>query len=166
MDKAPLNIKKIVRFGDDNPFFFPSPAFDKIEDFGDPKARWNPRLLADYGRNVYKDGVCIGYCLDVRIPGYRALPMNQIEAIGFEVDGQWIPDEVKYVWYEGRDFPLSDLGTGLFDNNWMWKYQDYLRIFLAIPGGIEQDVHHVKYGVALRDHYNTRACCEKDITIL
>ena len=161
-----MEIKKIMRKFDDNPFNFPSPPFDKIEDFGDPHARWNPRLLEDYGRNHYKDGVCLGYCLDIRIPGYRGLPINQIEAIGFEVDGVWIPDDVKYVWYQGKDFPISDIGTGKLDNHWMWRYQDALRIFLKIPGGIEQGVHFVKYGISLRDHYATRACCEKEVTIV
>ena len=142
------------------------PAFDKMEDFSARETRYNPLLMHNYGRNIYEKGEKIGYCLDVRIPGYRGLPINQIQKLCFEVDGQWIDDDCKYIWYDGRDFPISAIGTGRFDNEWMWKYQDYLRVFFKIPGGIPQGIHHVKYGIALRDHYSTTAYCEKDVTIV
>ena len=142
------------------------PAFDKMEDFTGPMMRYNPLLMHNFGRNIYEKGEKIGYCVDVRIPGYRGLPINQIQKLCFEVDGQWIDDDCKYIWYDGRDFPISAIGTGRFDNEWMWKYQDYLRVFFKIPGGIPQGVHHVKYGIALRDHYSTTAYCEKDVTIV
>jgi len=48
----------------------------------------------------------------------------------------------------------------------MWKYQDYLRVFIDYPGGLPQGVYNVKYGLALRDHYSTTAYCEKDVTIV
>ena len=161
-----MELLHITRKFDDQPFDFPTPAFDRIEDFGDPHTRENPRLLCDYGRNHYEDGLCTGYCLDVRIPGYRGLPINQIEAIGFTVDGVWIPDACKQLWYQGRHVPLADVGTGKLANDWLWQYRDPLRIFLAIPGGIAQGLHLVRYGISLRDHYATRACCEKEITIV
>ncbi len=142
------------------------PAFDKIADFLGPGVRQNPKILLDYGRNIYENGEKIGYALDVRITGYRGLPINQIQQLAFEVDGQWIPDECKELWYEGKRYPMSDIGMDKFDNNWMWKYTDALRIFFAIPGGIEQGVHHVIFGEALRDHYSTVAVCEKDVTIV
>ena len=144
------------------------PAFDKIEDFQPRRgfARVNPLLMHNYGRNIYEKGEKIGYALDVRICGYRGLPINQIINIGFEVDGKWIPDECKFVWYKGRKFPILDIGTGKLDNDFFWKYTDYLRIFLAIPGGIPQGVYKVKYGLALRDHYSSTAFCEKEVTIV
>ena len=140
------------------------PKYDKMEDFAFAKV--SDTYLHNYGRNIYEKGERIGYCLDIRIPGYRGLPINQIHKICFEVDGQWIPEEWMYVWYQDRDFPVSAIGTGRFDNEWMWKYQDYLRVLIRVPGGIEQGVHNVKYGLALRDHYSTTCYCEKDVTIV
>lgn len=142
------------------------PAFDKIEDFNSGFVRYNPLLMHDYGRNIYHKGEKIGYCVDVRICGYRGLPINSIKALAFEVDGKWIPDECKYIWYDGRRFPFSDIGSGKFDNDFFWKYTEYLRVFFDIPGGIDQGVHRVKYGLALRDHYSSVAYCEKDVTIV
>ena len=142
------------------------PAFDKIEDFNGPFTRFNPLLVRAYGRNIYEKGKSIGYQLEVRIPGYRGLPINQIQELAFEVDGQWIPDEWKIVRYKGKEFPLSLIGTGHFDNEFMWTYTDYLPILIKVPGGIPQGVHKVKYGLALRDHYSTVCYCEKDVTIV
>ena len=140
--------------------------FDKMSDFNGLMTRFNPRLMHDYGRNIYEKGERIGFCLDVRIPGYRGLPINQIQQLAFTVDGEWIPDECKYIWYDGKDFPLSDVGTDRFDNEWMWKYKEYLRVFFKIPGGIPQGIHEVEYGIALRDHYSTTAYCKKPVTIV
>lgn len=140
------------------------PAFDKIADF--ERARANHMLMHDYGRNIYENGEVIGYALDIRICGYRGLPINQIQALAFEVDGKWIPNECKYVWYGGRRFPFADIGSGRFDNDFFWRYTEYLRVFFDIPGGIPQGVHRVKYGLALRDHYASTAYCEKDVTIV
>jgi hypothetical protein len=142
------------------------PAFDKIEHFQGPFVRFNPLLMHNYGRNIYQKGERIGYCIDVRICGYRGLPINQIQALVFEVDGELIPDARKYIWYGGRRFPYFQIGTGRFDNDFFWKYTDYLRVFFDIPGGIPQGIHHVKYGLALRDHYSSTAYCEKDVTIV
>ena len=141
-----------------------SPAFDKMSDFN--ASRYNPLLMHNYGRNIYQKGEKIGYALDIRIPGYRGLPINQIQTIAFEVDGKWIDRDCMEIWYDGRYFPFSAIGTGRFDNEWMWKYQDYLRVLIRVPGGIEQGVHNVKYGLALRDHYSTTCYCEKDVTIV
>ena len=141
-----------------------SPAFDKMSDFS--ATRYNPLLMHNYGRNIYQKGEKIGYALDIRIPGYRGLPINQIQTIAFEVDGKWIDRDCMEIWYDGRYFPFSAIGTGRFDNEWMWKYQDYLRVLIRVPGGIEQGVHNVKYGLALRDHYSTTCYCEKDVTIV
>ncbi|MBR2123187.1 MAG: hypothetical protein IJ930_09745 [Lachnospiraceae bacterium] len=156
-----MELKKVER---KSSFKRPVKAFDKMSDFDN--GRYNPLLLHNYGRNIYRKGQKIGYCLDIRIPGYRGLPINQIAKLAFEVDGKWIDDDCKYIWYDGKDFPISAIGTGRFDNEWMWKYQDYLRVFFEIPGGIDQGIHHVKYGIYLRDHYSTTALCEKDVTIV
>ena len=126
----------------------------------------NPLLLCSYGRNVYEKGERIGYLLKVRIPGYRGLPLNMIQELCFIVDGEWIPDDCKYIWYKDKQFPLSQLGTGHFDNEFMWTYTDYLPVFLKIPGGIPQGIHKVFYGLALRDHYSTTCFCEKEVTIV
>ncbi len=158
----PIKIIKRISFRDG----VPQPKYDKISDFTGPFTRFNDLLMHNYGRNIYEKGKKIGYCVDVKIPGYRGLPINQIQQLAFTVDGQWIPDECKYIWYDGKDFPLSDVGTGRFDNEWMWKYQDYIRVFFQIPGGIEQGEHEVEYGVALRDHYSTSAYCKKIVTIV
>ncbi len=156
-----MEIKKVERIT-----FGPRPEkkFENIKDFDN--GRYNPLLLCDYGMNIYEKGERIGYILKVRIPGYRGLPINQIARLDFEVNGERLPEECKYIWYDGRDFPISDIGTGRFDNEWMWKYQDYLTVFFKIPGGIEQGVYNVKYGIYLRDHYSTTAYCEKDVTIV
>ena len=140
------------------------PKFDEMSDFN--ATRYNPLLTHSYGRNHYEKGQKIGFSLDVRIPGYRGLPINQIQALCFTVDGQWIPDDCKYIQYDGRYFPIDQIGTGRFDNEWMWKYQDYLRVLFLIPGGIEQGEHEVEYGIALRDHYSTTAYCKKTVTIV
>ncbi|MBR6425205.1 MAG: hypothetical protein IKS29_04555 [Oscillospiraceae bacterium] len=158
----PIKLLKRQSFG----IGFNPPKYDKISDFTGPMTRFNPLLMGSYGRNIYEKGEKIGYCVDVRIPGYRGLPINQIQQLAFTVDGQWIPDECKYIWYDGKDFPLSEVGTGRFDNEWMWKYQDYLRVFFKIPGGIAQGEHEVEYGIALRDHYSTTAYCKKTVTIV
>lgn len=144
------------------------PKFDKMEDFYTPGMRLskNPKLLHDYGRNIYHKGEKIGYALDVRISGYRGLPINAIVQLAFEVDGKWIPDDCKFIQYEGKEYAFSDIGEDKFDNNWMWKYTDYLRVFFAIPGGIPQGVYPVKYGMVLRDHYSSIALCEKEVTIV
>ncbi|MGI6039639.1 MAG: hypothetical protein GX257_10720 [Clostridiales bacterium] len=143
-----------------------APKFDKMEDFTRGMSRYNPLLMHDYGRNIYHKGEKIGYALDVRICGYRGLPINAILQLAFEVDGEWIPDECKHIWYEGKKYKFSDIGADKFDNNWYWKYTDYLRVFFEIPGGIDQGIHRVKYGLALRDHYSSVAYCEKDVTIV
>ena len=142
------------------------PAFDKKEHFMRGFGGANPKFLCDYGMNEYENGKAIGYTLKVRIPGYRGLPLNMIQELAFEVDGQWIPDDCKYVHYKDKDFPLSQLGTGHFDNEFMWTYTDYLPVFLKIPGGIPQGIHRVFYGLVLRDHYSSMCFCEKDITIV
>ena len=152
-------VNRIVGRRHDNP-----PAFDKMSDFN--ATRYNPLLMHNYGRNIYSKGEKIGFCLDIRIPGYRGLPINQIQTIAFEVNGEWIGTERMSIWYDGRYFPFSAIGTGRFDNEWMWKYQDYLRVFIDYPGGLPQGVYNVKYGLALRDHYSTTAYCEKDVTIV
>lgn len=144
----------------------PNFNFDKILDFKKANARKNPLLLRDFGRNIYQDGEKIGYALDVRIQGYRGLPINVIKSLCFEVNGVEIPDDCKEIWYEAHQVPYDDLGTEKLDLNWWWKYQDYIRVFFRIPDGIEQGIHHVKFGLALRDHYNTTAFCEKDVTIV
>ena len=152
-------VERIVGRRHDNP-----PAFDNMSDFN--ATRYNPLLMHNYGRNIYAKGEKIGFCLDIRIPGYRGLPINQIQTIAFEVNGEWIGTDRMSIWYDGRYFPFSAIGTGRFDNEWMWKYQDYLRVFIDYPGGLPQGVYNVKYGLALRDHYSTTAYCEKDVTIV
>lgn len=142
------------------------PDFDKIADFQDPRTRVNPLILADYGRNIYSHGERVGYSLDIRICGYRGLPVNQIRALVFEVDGEAIPEECLYIQYENREYPFSDVGTDKIEINWFWKYGDYLRVFFRIPGGIEQGIHDVKFGLALRDHYSSTAYCAKPVTIV
>lgn len=142
------------------------PAFDKIADFQGPFTRENPLILADYGRNIYEKGERIGYCLDVRICGYRGLPINQIRALIFEVDGVTLPDECKSIRYENREYPFDDVGTDKIESYWFWKYGDYLRVFFKIPGGIPQGIHDVKFGLALRDHYSSTAYCAKQVTIV
>ena len=162
--KEPITLIKRKSFG----FGENLPDFDKIEDFLLPhvRASRNSKLMHDYGRNIYHKGEVMGYALDVRICGYRGLPINAIVQLGFEVNGQWIPDELKYIQYEGKEYPFLDIGEDKFDNNWFWKYTDYLKVFFAIPGGIPQGVYPVKFGLALRDHYSSVAFCEKDVTIV
>ena len=76
-------VNRIIGRRHDNP-----PAFDKMSDFN--ATRYNPLLMHNYGRNIYAKGEKIGFCLDIRIPGYRGLPINQIQTIAFEVNGEWI----------------------------------------------------------------------------
>jgi len=142
------------------------PDFTRITDFTGPFTRDNPLILHDYGRNIYDKGERIGYCLDVRICGYRGLPVNQIRALVFTVDGVEIPDEVKFIRYENREHPFEDIGTDKIENQWFWKYGDYLRVFFKLPGGIAQGLHEVKFGLALRDHYSSTAFCQKTVTIV
>ncbi|MGI6334656.1 MAG: C-glycoside deglycosidase beta subunit domain-containing protein [Saccharofermentanales bacterium] len=153
-------IRKSIGMGQNDP------DFDKIADFQGPRTRFNPLILADYGRNIYNRGQRIGYCLDIRICGYRGLPINQIRALTFEVDGVAIPEESLSIWYENRQHPFADVGTDKIEINWFWKYGDYLRIFIEVPGGIEQGIHDVKFGLALRDHYSSTAYCAKPVTIV
>ena len=141
------------------------PAFDKMEDFYG-RGLYNPLLMHSYGMNIYEKGKAVGYLLKVRITGYRGLPINMIQELAFEVDGEWISDDVKYIWYKDKDFPLSLVGTGHFDNEFMWDFHDYLPVFIKKPGGIPQGVHKVRYGLALRDHYSSTCYCEKDVTIV
>lgn len=142
------------------------PDFTRITDFQGPSTRENPLILRDYGRNIYENGERIGYCLDIRICGYRGLPVNQIRALVFEVDGVTLPDECKYIRYENREYPFDDVGTDKIENQWFWKYGDNLRVFFKVPGGIPQGLHEVKFGLALRDHYSSTAYCNKTVTIV
>ena len=142
------------------------PDFDKIADFHGPMTRFNPMILDDYGRNIYTCGERIGYCLDIRICGYRGLPINQIRSLVFEVDGVAIPEDCMSIRYENREHAFLDVGTDKIEDNWFWKYGDYLRVYFDIPGGIEQGIHEVKFGLALRDHYSSTAYCVKPVTIV
>ncbi len=159
-----LNIKPIKRktlgMGQDGL------SYDKIEDFKGGRTRENPYILGDYGRNIYLKGERIGYALDIRICGYRGLPINLIRSLVLEVDGQLIPDDCKFIQYENREYPFDEIGTDKIENNWFWKYGDYLRVFFKIDGGIEQGIHQVNFGLALRDHYSSTAYCSKTVTIV
>lgn len=142
-------------------------AFDKMEDFHKSRfGRENPIILRDYGRNIYQNGKPIGYSLDIRICGYRGLPINAISNLVFEVDGVEIPDSAKYIQYENREYPLAEVGTTKIENYWFWKYGDWLRVFFAIDGGIPQGIHDVAFGLSLRDHYSSVAWCKKPVTIV
>lgn len=152
--------RKSLRLGENNT------NYEKIADFQGGWTRVNPHILHDYGRNIYSKGRPIGYAFDVRICGYRGLPINQIRSLVFEVDGVEIPNDCKYIQYENREYAFDDIGNDKFDNSYFWKYGDYLRVFIKIDGGIPQGIHNVKFGLALRDHYNSTAYCEKPVTIV
>lgn len=141
--------------------------FDRMEDFYQSRfGRENPIILRDYGRNIYMNAERIGYSLDIRICGYRGLPINAINNLVFEVDGTPIDDAAKYIQYEDREYPLALVGTTAIENQWFWKYGDWLRVFFAIPGGIPQGIHEVAFGLSLRDHYSSAAWCKKPVTIV
>jgi hypothetical protein len=139
--------------------------YDKVADF-QGGTRENPYILGDYGRNIYSKGERIGYALDIRICGYRGLPVNLIQTLVFEVDGVLLPDAVKYIQYENREYPFDDIGTDKIENYWFWKYGDYLRVFFKIDGGIPQGIHDVTFGLSLRDHYSSTSVCTKKVTIV
>ncbi len=140
--------------------------YDKLDDFKGSWTKVNSFILGDYGRNIYDHGKRIGYALDVRFPGYRGLPVNLIRSLVFEVDGVVIPDECRYIRYEEREYAFNCIGTDKIENTWYWKFGDYLRVFFKIDGGIQQGIHFVKFGLAMHDHYNTTAYCEKNVTIV
>lgn len=134
---------------------------------GAVNSMYSSHILTDIGcRSMWEDGRKIGFCINLRIPYYRGLPLSCIDGIDLTIDGNKIDPEDMYIESEGRIFPYTDILTDNFNTDYYWRFGKLLRVIVNQAGGIDQGVHHVKVVVGLRRSYTPTmvSSSEKDLT--
>ena len=89
-----------------------------------------------------------GFCFDLRMPWYRALPLSSLEGLEVMIDGEALPSDELQLTYGDQTYRLADLPP-LYDDWWFVADPIVVHAPRAIDGG----EHELDVTIALRIPY-------------
>lgn len=102
-------------------------------------------------RNVYEDGVAVGFQLALRMPSYRGMAASLIDGVAVRVGGLVdVGPDVPLWTLQGATYTLSQL----WDSEGVrWPLEDAAIVTVPFPGGLPDGAHEVSIDLRLRMSY-------------
>lgn len=101
-------------------------------------------------REVVRDGVAVGFTVDVRIPYYRGVALSLIDDISVKYDNEvYTADQLRFTTKDGT-FTMAEMATM---STLRWEFGEKAQIFVPRLGGFYMSGHRVEVTIAIRISY-------------
>lgn len=107
-------------------------------------------IVKDSLQNVWKDGVCTGYSVQLRVPYYRGFSLSLLNFIAITVDGVAAKTEDMRFTVDGETFTFDEMRTVV---RYRWEMTEPGTVSVNLPGGLPEGRHTVEAKISLNVTY-------------